>query len=320
MLLLALALVAIVGAAVREADARAADAPRPPTRRGADRASCSPARSSPGILALGNSWWTAEADAYAKTIYQPWHLEPRLDRCTLTIPADVSHLLQDHGHEMHLFLVRTPGFDQLAHLHPSAATAATSCRRCRRCRPVTTSCSPTSSLGGGFPITGIGELDLPARACASAEGDDTTWAGAALGTATTRSSELGDGAHMVWDAPATLRAGQALELHFRIVDRDGKPATDLEPYMGMAAHAEIVRSDLTVFAHVHPDGSVAMPALELARGGMDMANMPGMQPTGPIAPALKFPFGFPQPGRYRIFVQIKRAGRIETGAFDAVVD
>jgi len=29
---------------------------------------------------------------------------------------------------------------------------------------------------------------------------------------------------------------------------------------------------------------------------------------------------FPKPGTYRIFVQIKRRGKIETGAFDAKVN
>ena len=35
---------------------------------------------------------------------------------------------------------------------------------------------------------------------------------------------------------------------------------------------------------------------------------------------VSFPYAFPSPGRYRIFVQIKRSGHVETGVFDASVD
>lgn len=33
-----------------------------------------------------------------------------------------------------------------------------------------------------------------------------------------------------------------------------------------------------------------------------------------------FPYGFPQPGDYRLFVQIKRNGQVQTGVFDAQVE
>jgi hypothetical protein len=33
-----------------------------------------------------------------------------------------------------------------------------------------------------------------------------------------------------------------------------------------------------------------------------------------------FPYGFPKAGNYRIFVQVKRAGRVEMGVFDARVE
>ena len=99
--------------------------------------------------------------------------------------------------------------------------------------------------------------------------------------------------------------------------------------MGMAGHAEFVSSDMSVFAHIHPAGSVSMAALELASegrapkaiamdGGMPSGRAMPM-PSGPLEPEVSFPYGFPKPGNYRIFVQVKRAGQIETGVFDVRV-
>jgi hypothetical protein len=33
-----------------------------------------------------------------------------------------------------------------------------------------------------------------------------------------------------------------------------------------------------------------------------------------------FPYGFPTAGDYRVFVQVKRSGRVQTGVFDVRVD
>jgi hypothetical protein len=185
----------------------------------------------------------------------------------------------------------------------------------------------------GFPWTLVGSIDLPQIAGKPLAGDDSTWSGAPLvsPTADSTNSPLPDGGHIVWQHPAgPLKANVPLEFTFSVQDKNGRPAQDMEPYMGMAGHAEFVRSDLSVFAHVHPAGSVSMAALELAQAGIprgtesaqEPMSMPMAMPmaeSGPLPPEVRFPFGFPQAGDYRIFVQIKRAGRVETGAFDAHV-
>jgi hypothetical protein len=112
-----------------------------------------------------------------------------------------------------------------------------------------------------------------------------------------------------------LAIGKLTWFRFKVEDQDGKPVSDLEPYMGMAGHAVFVRSDESVFAHIHPAGSVPMAALAVAQNDSalkhDMATM--------MSPEVSFPYGFPQAGNYRLFVQVKRGEKIETGVFDTRV-
>jgi hypothetical protein len=175
-------------------------------------------------------------------------------------------------------------------------------------------------------------VDLPQVNGKALAGDDSTWTGTPLtpGEEDSSVAQLADGRRIVWEkGSGPLTAKTAMVFKFRVEDKDGKPAKDMEPYMGMAGHAEFVSSDMSVFAHIHPAGSVSMAALELASSGpaagtaaIPMAMPPGMAMTmaeGAMEPEVSFPYGFPKAGEYRIFVQIKRAGQVETGVFDARV-
>jgi hypothetical protein len=184
----------------------------------------------------------------------------------------------------------------------------------------------------GFPETLVSKIAIPENMSGGHPGRDDAAAyprplsQGQLGD----SYKLPDGYVMVWDRPSALTANTAYSFRFHLLDADGKPAPDMQPYMGMAGHAAFVKTDGTVFAHTHPEGSAAMAALMLANGGdggsstahdgmnMDMPMEMG-QHGDPISSTVEFPYGFPSAGRYRIFVQMKHGTTIETGAFDAVV-
>jgi hypothetical protein len=141
---------------------------------------------------------------------------------------------------------------------------------------------------------------------------------------------------MEWKRPAELKARAPESFAFSLLDPAGKAPADMALYMGMLGHAAFVKSDGTVFAHVHPSGTVSMAALMMAasqnpqasQGGPagehrgTMAGMPEMAAgSAPVAVpnGVGFPYGFPTSGTYRIFVQMKHGETIETGVFDACV-
>jgi hypothetical protein len=300
MLLLALSLVSIAGAAVREATLEPGVLPTARARRRSRIATAIAAAIVVGILGFGDAWWRAEARAYEAMVATPWVMNARVEGCRLTFPRLVIDVLADHGHDMHLFIVRTPQLDRLAHLHPQR-TPDGMIQQLPSLPAGRYKLFADIVLPDGLPLTGTAELDLPDLDCPPLAGDDSSWSGAPSGLA--------------FDRPPVMRAQIAMPLRFRVVNADGTPATDLEPYMAMAGHAAIVRKDLSVFAHLHPNGSIAMPALMLARTPHTM-----FAEGRALPPELSFPYGFPQPGDYRVFVQIKRAGRIETGAFDVTIE
>ncbi len=49
-----------------------------------------------------------------------------------------------------------------------------------------------------------------------------------------------------------------------------------------------------------------------------MCHMPSADDR--YAAEVTFPYAFPQPGKYRLIIQMKRAGRVKTAFFDAMVE
>ena len=307
-----------------------------------------------GVLIFANNWWGSEASANAKLSYKLPHLQPSLEaggalRLHLENPNEAAgftqfgterqdrlrldDLVPDHGHLMHLFLVRMPDMKSFWHLHPSQLQTGEFSDDLPNLPAGHYRIYADIVHATGFPETEIGEIDLPAIPgkdlnTGSLKNDDS--GSAALSTGD-KVSQLSDGYRMVWErdsASLSLKAKQALWFRFRIEDKNGHPATDLENYMGMAGHAAIIRDDGEVFAHVHPAGSVSMAAAEMAQNagstpnsssGMNMAMNTAANHDAPSA-EVSFPYGFSQPGDYHIYVQVKRAGHVETGAFVAHVE
>jgi hypothetical protein len=338
MVFLAAGIVFIAGAAVREGNLAPGETPAPGKIRRAKLVMAITAVVVVGVLYLGRAWWGAEAGNYERGVnfFKPPSAETTLESGNRLVirarghdkewPKEVKmeEVIPDHNHLMHLFLIRVPGMDRLLHLHPERIEGGAFAEEL-----------PTISGRyqvfadvvdkAGFPWTLVGDVNLPQIDGKPLTGDDSSWSGAPLTKPAGEASTflLPDGGHMTWErASGPLKANTAMNFTFRVQTKEGKPAQDLEPYMGMAGHAEFVRSDMSAFAHVHPAGSVAMAALQLAQAGVleGPPAMPGGMAMGAQPSEVSFPYGFPRPGDYRIFVQIKRAGHVETGVFDARVE
>ena len=89
-----------------------------------------------------------------------------------------------------------------------------------------------------------------------------------------------------------LVSGKEAKLSFNI-KQGGKPITDLEEYLGALGHAVILRESNLDFIHAHPLEGVSAPQ------------------TGEVG----FMVDFPEAGRYKIFTQFQRAGKVFTTNF-----
>ena len=100
---------------------------------------------------------------------------------------------------------------------------------------------------------------------------------------------VSDGGYTVRLDASRARPGEEAELGFTI-SRDGKPV-QVEPYLGAGGHLVALREGDLAFLHVHPTGE-----------------------------GTEFAATFPTPGSYRLFLQFKHEGRVQTAAFTQEVE
>jgi len=352
-LILVLGVVGIVTAAVRESRLAPGLQPDAPRRRRAAVAGGIAFVVVVFAVFLGGRWWNVEAADYAADLYHSSDLRTTLtgDHLDLRIgdpdpkspggwkPLKTANLLLDHNHLMHLYAIREPEMDAVFHLHPAPSGDEDLDITLPSMPPGTYKLFGDIVYRSGFPETEVTTLTIPAGLPAVPLGpEDASAAPPPLSQGDLGPSyKLPDGYTMVFDRPSTITANTAYVLRFRLLDATGKPASDMQLYLGMPGHAAFVKSDFSTFAHTHPDGSAAMPAVMLANASTaasetsatsSMPDMGGMTmpgtamsaaPSEPISSTVEFPYGFPSPGRYRIFIQMKHANTVETGVFDAEV-
>ncbi|MGW5735458.1 MULTISPECIES: hypothetical protein [Streptomyces] len=92
-----------------------------------------------------------------------------------------------------------------------------------------------------------------------------------------------------------LKPGKSADLTLDVA-KNGKPVTNLQPYLGSYGHLVALRSGDLAYLHVHPTGE------------------PGDGRTKP-GPGVSFAATAPSPGAYRLFLDFKHEGKVRTAAF-----
>ncbi|HCV34985.1 MAG TPA: hypothetical protein DGF10_10010 [Acidimicrobiaceae bacterium] len=334
-LILFLGAITIFGAAVRESVLPPGDDPDRRQRLRA-RVVMGVSTVTLGLLLWGGwTWWDVVDAAYRERMYQPLETSTALQdrasegatlRLTIDDPAwrgrGWSPLLPDHGKLMHMFLVKDDDLGAFAHVHPVPHDDGKSFDV-----PFPPLPAGTYRVYGdivfesGFAQTLVDEVTVPSTPAAetgAGRDPDDSWAELTPRGAGQPIYELPSGRTMRWERESLgAVTDEETTLRFTLAEPDGRPSA-LEPYMGMLSHAAVTRNDGSVFIHLHPSGNINMAAqqrFEEAEGTGGPASMHGMT-HGDGTSSVSFPFVFPSPGAYRIFVQVRVDGQVETAAFD----
>jgi hypothetical protein len=224
--------------------------------------------------------------------------------------------------------VREPSLDTVAHLHPVPRTPAALDFEVNLPQLPSGPYRVYADIvhESGYAQTLVAAVDVPVASIPVYLGDapyvdpDDSWfEGAAIADAPAAVFTFDDGATLEWArGERPVAAGEERLLDFSARDASGAPLP-VELYMGMSAHVAIAHQDGTVFAHLHPSGSVSMAALQRFNANSATAMPAHAGHTMGADSAVSIPYAFPKAGQYHMWVQIKHAGRVRTAAFDVGV-
>jgi hypothetical protein len=349
----------IVGAAVRESVVAPGQEPDLRARKRAWTVVGGAAVVLVSAILGGKIWWDDIETDYLRNIYKPPQVtvSARSEGTRRVLRLHIDDLawqkgewpplIPDHGKLMHMFIIREPQLDNFAHIHPVSVDPDTfdvvvpplQAGQYRVYADVTHESGFAQTLSNTVAIPegpAVSESSMLGRQSLTSDPDDSwtlTHAFEARQKDSADPAELaepanvftfGDGSRMTWEQEdARLIVGRDVSLRFVVRSADGTPAS-LEPYMGMFGHAALRREDGAVFVHLHPTGTISMAAqqffLQRENGASETDVHAGMlhaatQDDGTVS----FPYAFPEPGQYRMWVQVKRAGKVLTGVFDTQV-
>jgi hypothetical protein len=319
-------LVSIVGAAVRESVLAPGERVTPERKHRARMVMGVGALVMLLVLFGGGRWWSAVDSWHRARLDRQWSVSTTVDQNARlqfwitdsiwrgrAIPRregyryQTAPIIPDHGKLMHMFLVRD---DQqaFAHIHP---TSHNQVRFMTQLPPLPPGnyrvyADIVHETGFAHTLTDTVQIVEPATLNRTTDADDTSW-------------QAGDSSHVElrWIGTDTAKVNQEVEFGVEAVDPNGRPV-QLEPYMGMGGHAVVERRDGNVFVHLHPLGTISMAAqhavVETSRAAPTAHSL-----RSPIGNRVTFPYAFPQPGRYRVWIQVRTTLAVMTNAFDVTV-
>ncbi len=229
----------------------------------------------PGGLMVSQDGYTF---ALAESTSAPRHSAPVSFTITGPDGRPVTAYEREHEKRLHLIAVRRD-FTGFQHVHPELGTDGTWLARIdltpgdwRLFADFTPGGADPLTLGADLSVAGDYQPAAPAGQSRTAEVDGYT---------VTLDGVLVPGS----DAKLTLS-----------VHKDGRPVTDLQPYLGAYGHLVALREGDLAYLHVHPDGS------------------PGDGRTKP-GPDVVFYAAVPSSGDYRLFLDFQHDGVVRTASF-----